>query len=104
MRERVLWFTHVFMPLNRRASELILSRTDLIVEDTIPGPLIQLCAHVAGYEVTLKRWEKNDYQEPGAFTRHPGENLLEYVRETLRELKKQQAKLLGIQGQSTESR
>lgn len=56
-----LWMSTVFMPLNRRMVETVVSHADLLREDTIPEPLKELCAHVACYEPIVARWQENGF-------------------------------------------
>ncbi|WP_208903952.1 hypothetical protein [Streptomyces incarnatus] len=56
-----LWMSAVFMPLNRRMVETVVSHADLLREDTIPEPLKDLCAHVACYEPIVARWQEDGF-------------------------------------------
>jgi hypothetical protein len=96
-----LWMSTVFMPLNRRMVETVVSHADLLREDTIPEPLKELCAHVACYEPILARWEEDGFDSvqlddhvsiAGNF---PRKELDVYLRGSFESLKLEQARLLA---------
>ncbi|MFD8637636.1 hypothetical protein [Streptomyces sp. NPDC059533] len=96
-----LWMSTVFMPLNRRMVELVVSHADLLREETIPEPLKELCAHVACYEPILARWQEDGFDSV-QFDDHvsiagdfPRGELDSYVRTSFESLKLEQAKLLA---------
>ncbi|MES9499367.1 MULTISPECIES: hypothetical protein [Streptomyces] len=95
-----LWMSTVFMPLNRRMVEVVVSHADLLNEETIPEPLKELCAHVACYEPLLARWQEEGFDSvqlddhvsiAGDF---PRAELDSYVRRSFESLKREQARLL----------
>ncbi|MDH2388431.1 hypothetical protein QCN29_06465 [Streptomyces sp. HNM0663] len=96
-----LWMSAVFMPLNRRMVEMVVSHADLLREDTIPEPLKELCAHVACYEPIVARWQEDGFDSvqlddhvsiAGNF---PRTELDAYVRTSFEALKLEQARLLA---------
>jgi hypothetical protein len=86
--------TAVFMPLNRRLSDVIVDHADLLEEERVPGLLLDVCAHVAAYEAVLKRWEEGDYAEHTAPINFPADELLAYAEAGVRRLKSEQQRLL----------
>jgi hypothetical protein len=58
-----LWMTTVFAPINNRMYELVLSKSDLLIETEMPQCLRDLCAHVVGYHLVMKKWESGDFSE-----------------------------------------
>ena len=44
-----LWMRHVFMPLNTRMEELVITKAELLDAPTMPDCLLQLVAHVTAY-------------------------------------------------------
>ena len=88
------WMQTVFMPINTSIYELILSKSDLLIEPYMPSCLIQLCAHVASYKVVLEKWGHDDFTAHAALISYPKE-FHEYARESFKVLKSEQAKLLG---------
>jgi len=48
-----IWATTVFIPNIQAMREVIVAKADLLIEEQMPEVLLQLCAHVSGYEVTL---------------------------------------------------
>jgi hypothetical protein len=89
------WITYVFMPLNRKMFEVILDKTHLIEGEELPACLVDFCAHVNGYEVTLARWEAEDYSVLGSLIDHPGSELHDYLSGMYRMLKQKQGELLA---------
>ncbi|WP_050502687.1 hypothetical protein [Streptomyces monomycini] len=96
-----LWMSTVFMPLNRRMVETVVSHADLLCEDTIPEPLKELCAHVACYEPIIARWQEDGFDSvqvddhvsiAGNFLRR---ELDDYLRNSFESLKLEQARLLA---------
>lgn len=90
-----LWMTTVFMPQNIQMQELIVSKTDLLIETDMPECLADLCAHVAAYQVVLKQWENNNFSEHMSIIDFPGRKLLDYSHMSFKSLKEKQAKLIG---------
>ena len=96
-----LWMSTVFMPLNRRMVELVVSHADLLRGETIPEPLKELCAHVACYEPVLARWQEDGFDSV-QFEDHvsiagnfPRAELDFYVRTSFESLKLEQSRLLA---------
>ncbi len=89
------WMTTVFMPQNIQMQELIVSKTDLLIETDMPECLKELCAHVAAYRVVLKQWENNDFSEHASIINFPDGKLLDYSHKSFKSLKEKQAKLIG---------
>lgn len=88
-----LWMRTVFMPMNSRMNELILSKSHLLIEDHMPSCVLDLCAHVAAYQVVLARWEHDDYSEHRSFIEFPKE-FHDYAMESFEMLKSEQSRLL----------
>jgi hypothetical protein len=99
-----LWMTTVFMPVHRRMMELVLERADLIEEPEMPPSLLDLCAHVNGYQAILKEWEKGEIstarEDNISVVNFPGQELAEYAAAAFGRLKAEQAELLGATGKS----
>ncbi|MFJ3305187.1 hypothetical protein ACIPSA_19095 [Streptomyces sp. NPDC086549] len=64
----------------------------------MPEALLQLCAHVSGYEITAARWAQGDFREHLSVVPFPGRGLREYTRDRFTQLKSEQARLLGNTG------
>ncbi|GIF62084.1 hypothetical protein Ais01nite_01190 [Asanoa ishikariensis] len=86
------WIQHALMPANVRMRDLIVEHADLIVEDDIPPPLQDFCAHVASYEVHLA--SPGGAPQRRALITHPGAPFVTYVRAGFTALKREQATLL----------
>lgn len=94
-KEWRLWIINVFMPINIRLYELVLSKSDLLVESEMPECLLLLCAHVAAYQSVLKKWESGDYSDHVSLVNFPSQALLDYAAASFYQLKAEQTKLLG---------
>jgi len=90
-----LWMTEVFMPLNRKMVEVIRSRADLLDDVRIPQCLLDVCSHVASYEVVLKQWEAGDFREHTALANFPTQELHPYLSKSFDRLKAEQQRLLA---------
>ena len=90
-----LWITTVFAPINDRMYELVLAKSDLLIETQMPQCLHDLCAHGVGYQLVMKKWERGDYSENMSLLAFPQAELLDYVTGSYHALKAEQARLLG---------
>lgn len=90
-----LWMTTVFMPLNTRMYNLVLEKSELLIEPTLSECLLDLCAHVASYQPIIHQWENADFSEHAPLVNHPGERLLTYAREGYLQLNTEQSKLIN---------
>jgi hypothetical protein len=88
------WLKCVFMPINRRMFDAILTKTDLIEGPEMPQCFVDFCAHVTGYEVTLARWEDGDYSSLTSVINHP-RSIDDYIKMKYHDLKMRQIALLG---------
>ncbi|MFB4193021.1 hypothetical protein [Streptomyces carpaticus] len=61
--------------------DLVIRRADLLPEREMPPVLLELCAHVSGYEITAARWEREDYREHLSVVPFPGEEIHACARE-----------------------
>jgi hypothetical protein len=95
LREWRLWVTAAFAPNNRQMYQLITAKADLLIEDTMPPSLLQFCAHVTAYEITLKKWESGDFSDHLSIVTFPTNTLIDYSRQSFNYLKRRQARLLG---------
>jgi hypothetical protein len=102
-----LWMTTVFMPVHQRMMELVLNRADLIEEREMPPSLLDLCAHVNGYQAILKEWETGKIstarEDNISVVNFPGEELAKYAATAFGRLKAEQAELLGATGKKDRS-
>jgi hypothetical protein len=89
-----LWMTTVFMPINLRIYEIVLAKSDLLIETRMPDCLLQFCAHVTAYQAVLKKWENNDYSEHLSLIEYPME-IIEYSKNSYQAIKAEQERLLG---------
>ncbi|MCJ1681515.1 hypothetical protein MTF65_30000 [Streptomyces sp. APSN-46.1] len=89
------WATTVFIPTIRAMRDVVVGKADLLIEEEMPQVLLQLCAHVSGYEITAARWAAGDYEEHLSLIPFPGRELREYTRDRFARLKAEQSRLLG---------
>jgi hypothetical protein len=98
-----LWIKTVFLPVTSRMYELVVTKSDLLIEPEMPPCLIQLCAHVTGYQPTIRKWEEVEnswlkFEERKWYTSYvsyPADTILEYSRDSFQFLKAEQERLLG---------
>ncbi|MGW0738163.1 hypothetical protein [Streptomyces sp. NPDC002851] len=89
------WATTVFIPNIQAMRDVVVTKADLLIEEEMPQALLQLCAHVSGYEITAARWAQGNYEEHLSVISFPGRALREYIRDRFTQLKREQARLLG---------
>jgi hypothetical protein len=90
-----IWATTVFIPNIQKMRDVIVTKADLLIEEEVPPVLLELCAHVSGYEITVARWESGDLKEYKSLIKFPGPELREYATRRFTQLKNEQALLLG---------
>jgi len=93
-KEYRLWMKEILMPLNTRASELLINNADLFDAPQMPHFFLELVAHVSSFRVLLKKWEMGDFSKNFADVPYPNEIHYYIVAEFTR-LKQIQARLLG---------
>lgn len=89
-----LWMTAVFMPLNRRMVDAIISNANLLVEPQIPKCLLDLCAHVSAYEAIVKQWQASDFSRHVSVLNYPWAEVSSYVSNSYQALGAEQDQLL----------
>jgi hypothetical protein len=90
-----LWVTTVFLPNVQAMRDLVIKHADLLREPEMPSILLQLCAHVSGYEITVARWAEESYDQHLSLVPYPSDEIAAYARQGFAELKREQARLLG---------
>jgi hypothetical protein len=94
-----LWMTTVFVPAHQQMMDLVLEHADLIEEPDMPPCLLDLCAHIAGYQAILKEWEGGEVslsrEDNLSVVNFPGHELAVYAAAAFARLKAEQAELLG---------
>lgn len=93
-KEWRLWMSTVFMPINKKLYDLILEKSDLLIETEMDQSLLMFCAHIAAYQAVLEKWKENDYSEHLSVIAFPSE-IEEYAKKSYTTLKAEQALLLG---------
>lgn len=61
----------------------------------MPPLLLNLCAHVSGYEITVARWSHGDHDEHQSVVPFPGDEVRTYARSGFIRPQAEQARLLG---------
>lgn len=92
--EWTIWLKHVFTPLNEIREHIIINNSYLFREQEMPKCLHDFVAHSAGYKAILAKWEQGDFTCLFSIIDFPVE-LEKYATASYRELKMEQAKLLG---------
>ena len=87
--------TTVFQPLHDEMMLAITKHADLLIESDLPEPLQLFCAHVTAYKVVFERWNQNDFSEYVSVMDYPTEEINTYLQQSFRQLKAEQARLLG---------
>lgn len=87
------WMTVVFQPTNRRISEVLLSKADLLVDGVMPDSALQFFAHVASYDVVMHRWKLESGTGVFADVNYP-EEFTDYVEGCFLKLQARQQQLL----------
>ncbi|MFG2603091.1 hypothetical protein ACGFT2_05955 [Streptomyces sp. NPDC048514] len=90
-----LWVMTVFLPNIQAMRNLVIKHADLLSEPEMPPLLLQLCAHVSGYEITAARWGQGSDDQHLSVVPFPSEEIAAYARKGFAQLKREQARLLG---------
>lgn len=90
-----LWMREVFMPLNERIFDVVTNNAELLVESQMPQPLLDVCAHVAGYRPVLRSWMEGDTRRHTSTSDFNGRELSDYALARFEALKLQQRELMG---------
>jgi hypothetical protein len=90
-----LWIVEVFMPLNVAMADVITQNADLLDEPEVPPVLLDICAHVKGYQPIIKRWEAGDFSENSSVINFPRGRIEEFALKEFSRLKEKQRALLG---------
>lgn len=95
-----LWLSTVFLPNIRAMRDIVVTKADLLAESQVPQVLLELSAHVSGYEIAEAKWERGDYapQHHLSGVPYPSEELARYARQSFIRLKQEQGRLLGRRG------
>ncbi|MER5281265.1 hypothetical protein ABT025_36890 [Streptomyces sp. NPDC002809] len=89
-----LWVATVFLPNIRAMRDLVVKHADLLRGPAMPPILLQLCAHVSGYEITAARWEQGSYDQHLSVVPFPSEELATCARQGFVGPKQEQGRLL----------
>jgi hypothetical protein len=94
LQEWRLWMSVVFMPQNVKLYDIILNKSDLLIETAMPQSLLDFCAHTVAMQAVLEKWKNRDYSEHFSVARYP-RGIEQYARESYTRLKAEQSQLLG---------
>lgn len=89
-----VWMAEVFMPLNSRMEQLVVTKADLLETESIPDCLLDLVAHVASYRAVLAQWSVGDVSEHKAPLNFPGDAVKAHAEAAFAILKSRQHDLL----------
>ena len=87
------WIESVSMPNYLAMEEIIQKKADLIEDNDIPQPLLDLSAHIAGYKYVVASWHAGDTDRQFSFLPFP-QNARDHLRLRYMQLKKEQAELM----------
>jgi hypothetical protein len=93
LKEWILWMTTIFMPLNNVREKIIIENAHLIIEEKMPGCLLDFVTHVVGYKALMAKWAEGDYSERRSIIGWPPE-FDSYVERSYKALKAEQTRLL----------
>ena len=96
LREWRLWMEEVFMPLNLKIENAIVSNSHLIEGPEMPEPFLDFLAHVEVWKAVMKKWKATEIKEHRSYIRYPPE-FEHHVYDTFARLKAKQNKLIAIQ-------
>jgi hypothetical protein len=83
----------VFMPANDKIYDIIVSKSDLLIEDDMPACLLELISHIVVYKAVIKNWDISDSKENTSIINFPID-AQEYIFKAFEKLKREQYKLL----------
>jgi hypothetical protein len=89
------WMKEVFLPLNERIVEILLTRSDLLEETDIPDVLLTAAANAWGWKPILSRWEQGDLGDVDSIMPYPHEELAAYSEKAFLTVKREHRELLG---------
>jgi hypothetical protein len=90
-----LWVSTVFLPNIRAMRDIVVTKADLLAEPQVPTVLLELSAHVSGYEIMEAKWARGDNTQHLSSVPFPAEELALYARQAFTQLKEEQSSLLG---------
>lgn len=88
------WMREILMPLNVRASELLIDNADLFDASTMPKFFLDMVTHVECSKLVMKQWEQGDFSDHFPGTPYPHE-IHFYVMMEFGRLKRLQTMLLS---------
>jgi hypothetical protein len=88
-----LYMTVVFMPANNKIYDVIVSKSDLLIESEMPECLLKLISHIVIYKAVIKKWEMGDYTEHTSVINFPSE-VHSYIYKSFESLKREQYEML----------
>ncbi|HTI08084.1 MAG TPA: hypothetical protein VL832_05995 [Puia sp.] len=83
----------VFMPANEKIYDVIVSKSDLLIENDMPACLLKLISHIVVYKAVIKNWELGKIEENTSIINFP-DDAREYVYASFEKLKKEQFQYL----------
>jgi hypothetical protein len=83
------------MPLNVATPTSSLRTPTFWMSRRLPPVLLDICAHVKGYQPIIKRWEAGDFSENSSVINFPRGRIEEFAFREFSWLKKEQGALLG---------
>lgn len=88
------YMKYVFMPTNEKMYDIIVSKSDLLLEDEIPKCLLDLISHIVIYKAVIKNWELGDFSEYTSIINFPTD-VRQYIYNSFEKLKKEQNNIIN---------
>lgn len=83
------------MPINLKIEKTIVENAHLINGSGMPKEFRDVLVHVEAYKTTIKKWEEEDFTNHVSYNNYP-RSFLNSVSHTYADLKKKQAKMIGM--------
>lgn len=88
------YMIYVFMPINDKIYDIIVNKSDLLIENEMPKCLLDLISHIVIYKAVIKNWEKGNNNEFTSTSNFPLE-VDDYIFKSFEKLKKEQYKIIN---------
>ncbi len=88
------WMGTVFIPNNEKLHKIIVNNTSLLVEDKIPGVLLELIAHIMEFRINFSGRKDEHAEVAESRSKYPGRPLLKYCEKCFSRLKTEQIDII----------
>jgi|ERR1700694_3345415 len=84
-----LFMDMIFGPSHEKMYDVIISKSDLLIEDNMPACLLRLISHIAVYKTVREKWKNGDFSEHTSIIDFPTD-VDEYIVNSFERLKREQ--------------